>query len=197
LPGSSSGGERTNLGNKNSPGNFNQAMMELGATVCFPENPDCRKCPVSKLCEAHLRNKEIEYPVRKNREKLEKIRTAALILRNEEGKVLLQKQPKEGRWGGLWMFPHGKNIEEIIKEFKIPDLSSKIKPVKKIMTVKHGFTRYLVQLEVYEARKFFPSSSISHLESACSSSRWLSTSQLRKLPLPSPHRKIATALTLK
>ncbi len=209
-------------------GDFNQAMMELGATVCLPENPNCGKCPVSKLCKARLEGKEAEYPVRKKREKLEKIRTAALVLWNEKGKVLLQKQPREGRWGGLWMFPHGKDLEEIMGGFKILDTRSKkskgdrqsftacpllhIKP-RKIMSIKHGFTKYLVHLDVYEAN--LNSNLSSHpapvRRGACkrvrrsltrlvgplfasSSFRWLKPREAGRYPLPSPHQKIAEAL---
>lgn len=160
-------------------GDFNQAMMELGATVCMPQNPKCGICPVRKNCAAYASGNPEGFPFKSNREKLEKIKTAALILR-KGGKVLLERQPSEGRWGGLWMFPHGKSREEVAKRFKAGES-------KKALTVSHGFTKYQVSLEVFETK-------IGNI--LCENGqRWFEIEKLADMPLPAPHKKIAEHLS--
>jgi len=100
------------------PGDLNQGLMELGATVCFPSAPQCARCPVRRNCIAHKKGKELFYPVRAQEERYEKLRMAALVLRNDKNEVWLEKQPSHGRWGGLWMFPFWKKKKEMSKEIK-------------------------------------------------------------------------------
>jgi len=126
------------------PGDFNQALMELGATLCTPENPQCQKCPVSSHCKAHEIKRETHFPVKLRKEKLEKKRTVALILR-DNGTVLIQKQPETGRWGGLWTFPFWKDKKSMLQEVEMAATN-----LKRRLTLHHGFTRYQIQLDVYE-----------------------------------------------
>ena len=192
------------------PGDFNQAMMELGATVCFAESPRCALCPVNRLCRAHAQKRETHFPVRAKKELTQRIRTAALILRSN-GSVLIQKQPANGRWGGLWMFPFGKNPKSVAKEIGV-DPSG----LKRRMTVHHGFTKYRVRLDVYEylrshceeaeGRRSNPeiTGSILYLRDCFARlgrarndgivCKWVSLNKLPKLAFPSPHQKIAREL---
>jgi A/G-specific adenine glycosylase len=165
------------------PGDLNQALMELGATVCFPSNPQCVRCPVKKSCAAHRKGKEIFYPVRSRKERSEKITTAALVLRNGKNEVWLEKQPQEGRWGGLWMFPFWGDKKEMFK-----GLGAFCSRPVLFLTVPHAFTKYRVTLEVFgslcQKKKFWKRPR----------GRWLSIARLARTAFPSPHRKIAQAL---
>lgn len=167
---------------ENHPGNFNQAMMELGATVCFPETPLCRQCPVSTRCEAYRRGDPSAFPVKLAKEKLIKLKNAALILR-KNGKVLIRRQPRHGRWGGLWMFPFWESKLKMLRETGL-----KPNAVKKKMTVKHGFTKYSIQLEVFDSghQKTVPLLK--------PSSRWVKTAELKNYAFPSAHQKIAETI---
>jgi A/G-specific adenine glycosylase len=170
------------LPNKN-PGDFNQALMELGATVCLPLNPQCSRCPVKKSCLAHRRGKELFFPVRFQKNRYEKLRMAALVLRDQKDEVWLEKQPKHGRWGGLWMFPFWANKKDMLAQSSC--LCHRPTP---FLIVPHAFTKYRVTLEVYEA--------LSRKESVMrrKGGRWFSIAELTRLALPSPHKKIADAL---
>ena len=165
------------------PGDLNQALMELGATLCFPSNPQCAKCPVKKSCMAHQKGKELFYPVRSKKNIYEKITTSALVLRNNKNEVWLEKQPAEGRWGGLWMFPFGTPKKEMLKELR----SSCSRPIF-FLTVQHAFTKYRITLEVFESfyRKTGPLKR--------PHGRWFSIAELPRIAFPSPHRKIAKTL---
>jgi len=89
-----------------SPGDFNQAMMELGATVCLPNGaPLCEKCPARDFCRARLENRIHLLPV-KAAKKARKIETRTVFLLFHENKVALRRRPPKGLLAGLWEFPN-------------------------------------------------------------------------------------------
>ena len=88
------------------PGDFNQAMMELGAVVCLPNGaPLCDKCPAAGFCLAHLRDTARELPVKapKRERKIEE-RIVYIIL--NDGRVALRRRPERGLLAGLWEYPN-------------------------------------------------------------------------------------------
>lgn len=88
------------------PGDFNQALMELGAVVCLPNGaPLCDKCPAAEFCAAHRSETELDFPVKppKKGRRVEE-RTVYLIFR--AGKVALRKRPPRGLLAGLWEYPN-------------------------------------------------------------------------------------------
>jgi len=87
------------------PGDFNQAMMELGATVCIPRNPDCVRCPVARLCGAHAAGTERELPVKLKKASARDV-ALHLVLFTRRGKVfLVQRAEDERRLAGFWELP--------------------------------------------------------------------------------------------
>ena len=167
---------------ENNPGDFNQAMMELGATICLPQNPSCLICPVLKICSAAKLGTPEKFPAKKKATPLEKIESTALILRDAKGQVLIQKQPLAERWGGLWMFPFAKTTTDLEKQFCIS-----LKGQKPRLSFKHGFTKYSVTLKVYDASFQGPG-----LRSA--RAHWIRPASLSQYAFPSPHQKIAKSL---
>ena len=175
---------------KSNPGDFNQAMMELGAIICLPDTPRCHQCPVTMFCEARRLNRETDFPFRRNRIPVKKVRQVALVIYNSNHEILIKRQPDNGRWGGLWTFPFGDNRKEITNELNIDNQS-----LKQIMTLRFGFTKYQVQLKVYENQlpktdkrnNERPRLKNSHL-------RWVKAVKLISYPFPAPHRQIANQL---
>lgn len=90
---------------KNRAGDFNQALMDLGATICTRSKPKCDLCPVQKFCEAFKLDKIAEFPGKKSQIKRPTRSTKMLIILDARGRVLLEKRPEYGIWGGLWSFP--------------------------------------------------------------------------------------------
>jgi A/G-specific adenine glycosylase len=168
---------------ESNPGDLNQSLMELGATVCFPSNPECGRCPVRKNCAAHQKGKELFYPVRSQKDRYEKLRMAALVLRNRRNEVWLEKQPVKGRWGGLWMFPFWMDKKAMLSEI----LSSCSQPIH-FLTVPHAFTKYRITLEVSESQRK-KKTSLKRPRG-----RWFSIAELARIAFPSPHKKIAQTL---
>jgi len=88
-------------------GDYNQAIMDLGATICLPKNPDCDRCPVSEICEAHALGVQDHRPVKKPKVEVPHVVvTAAVIQRHEL--VMIVQRPPDGLLGGMWEFPGGK-----------------------------------------------------------------------------------------
>jgi A/G-specific adenine glycosylase len=98
-----------NLLERSQPGEWNQAIMELGATVCVPKNPGCARCPVSSHCRAFLQDRVAGTPAPKVRAKVKEIRAVALVAgtfsMGANGRFLLEQRPKKGLLGGLHGFP--------------------------------------------------------------------------------------------
>ncbi|OGW83360.1 MAG: A/G-specific adenine glycosylase [Omnitrophica bacterium GWA2_52_8] len=175
-------------------GDFNQALMELGATVCFPENPRCGTCPVASLCKAHRFKKEPSFPFNSRREKLLKKNSFTLVLR-ANGRVLMRRQPTEARWGGLWMFPYWESREAMLQDHSLicTEVGSTAK-LKQRMSLTHGFTKYRIKLSVYESR--LPDKVKStHSILGDKNARWIPVAHLPKYALPSPHQKIADEIS--
>ncbi|MDP3920664.1 MAG: A/G-specific adenine glycosylase [Candidatus Omnitrophota bacterium] len=169
---------------KKQTGDFNQALMELGAMVCAPDNPSCLFCPVSRYCAAYKAGQQSRYPVKAQKEQIEKKQTFALILR-KEGKVLIQQQPEKARWGGLWMFPYYERRSSMLKAHGL-----QANALKRRMQVTHAFTKYRVTLDVYEAE-----APAREAQEICEKShKWVPLGNLKKHAFPSPHQKIVKDL---
>jgi len=87
------------------PGDFNQALMDLGATVCKPTRPTCGSYPLAGLCEAHLAGDMEDYPRPKRRQKLSFEQRVALRVELPDGRFLLERRAADGLLGGLWELP--------------------------------------------------------------------------------------------
>ncbi|TDM00764.1 A/G-specific adenine glycosylase [Macrococcus carouselicus] len=132
-------------------GDFNEALMELGATVCTPRNPICMLCPVNAHCEAFEAGTALERPVKIKKLKRKALKYKVMLIINDKGEMLITQRPKTGLLGGMWQFPmfdedlSMSEVEEIL-EMKLADEQ------EKYHTVTHGFTHLDWMLDVYIAR---------------------------------------------
>src|ERR1051325_5793099 len=96
-------------------GDYNQALMDLGATICVPKNPRCLICPVMKLCKARQNGTQDQRPVMKPKKEVPHyVQAAGVVI--ERKKVLLAQRPSEGLLGGMWEFPNGRVNGDPLKE---------------------------------------------------------------------------------
>ncbi|WP_286235878.1 A/G-specific adenine glycosylase [Thalassotalea sediminis] len=98
---------------------FNQAMMDIGATLCTRSKPDCSNCPLVSTCLAYAGNEQQHFPQKKPKKKIPEKSAIMLILKQGE-KVLLIKRPPSGIWGGLYGFPEidlQSNIDKKLSSF--------------------------------------------------------------------------------
>ena len=129
------------LTSSDQPAQYNQAIMDLGATLCTSKNPQCQVCPLEHCCQAAQHHKPTAFPVTSARSKKPSKSTIALIIKDQSGGILLQKRPDAGIWGGLWSLPEINQIEDqcgwLQAHYPISIQSTKI-----LAPIKHSFTHY-------------------------------------------------------
>jgi A/G-specific adenine glycosylase len=86
-------------------GDYTQAIMDLGATVCTRTRPACALCPLAAACRARADGNPARFPAKKRGRAIPERRCQMLVIRSPDGAVLLEKRPATGIWGGLWSFP--------------------------------------------------------------------------------------------
>ena len=99
------------------PGDFNQAMMELGALVCTPRSPDCAKCPLARVCASRQDGTQEEYPVKAKKKELPVRRVTSVIIRDAKGRVLLVQNREGGLLKGLWELPAVEQVADVTQVF--------------------------------------------------------------------------------
>jgi len=176
---------------KNRPGEFNQAMMELGALVCRPKNPSCLVCPVQRFCLAYKQGKQEVIPAPRKRN-YRKIETVLGIIK-ESGKYLIQKRPSTGLLAGLWEFPGGKRKKGETREGALrrelkEELGAEIREEKFLLKIRHAYTQFQASLYAYECTL----RSTPRLRR--DSQRWVAPWALKQYPFPSGSAKVVRFL---
>lgn len=92
---------------------FNQALMDLGSSLCSRSKPQCQICPLNKTCKAYKKNLTKFYPNPKPKKIKPEKNTYLLMIMPEKDKVLLEQRPTQGIWGGLWSFPQCQTLDDI------------------------------------------------------------------------------------
>jgi A/G-specific adenine glycosylase len=176
-------------------GEFNQALMELGALVCTPTAPRCGECPLAARCEAHRLGEEETIPARSPAPATIAVQEAAVVIRRDQ-RVLLVQRPAAGRWANLWEFPHGpllpgENHDSAVRRLAADLTGLQIQLGPELLTFRHTVTKYLITLACFEA---------DHVEGAFQSSfyqreLWLTPAELAGYPVSAPQRRLAKFLT--
>jgi len=176
-------------------GRFNQALMDLGSTVCTVRSPQCEACPLAMLCRANQQGRQLEIPLPKGKRTFESVREAAVVVRRN-GRVLLLRWPEGRRWAGLWDFPRFSvsagpgpvDPRELVENVQALT-GATVLPGSRITTFTHGVTRFRITLECFEAEFVSQKKTRTQLET-----RWASPSQFEEFPLNSTGRKLAKIL---
>ena len=100
---------------------YNQAIMDLGATVCRRSKPNCQACPVGDDCIARAEKTVALYPTAKPKTRKPVRQTYMLITVNNRREVLLERRPPTGIWGGLWCFPEADALEHLTIAQRLPE----------------------------------------------------------------------------
>jgi A/G-specific adenine glycosylase len=139
-----------------SPGDHNQAVMELGALVCTPRKPACGSCPLKRFCGAASTGRMDRYPLRVKTDPTPEHRlVCAVVVKN--GRLLLTQRPLEGLLGGLWEFPNGpwKNGEKsthACENMVRSVVGLDIKPLDRLTSVRHAYSHFKIQMAVFHCR---------------------------------------------
>jgi A/G-specific adenine glycosylase len=199
VPVDSPNGEKIlwELANKNLPkghaGDYNQALMDLGATICVPKNPRCLICPVMKICRARQRGTQNQRPVKTPKKDVPHyVHAAAVVVQRR--RVLLSQRPSEGLLGGMWEFPNGRvqgdpaaELPKVLR--RAYDIRLKVErgpstgKKEPLAIVEHGYSHFSVTVHA------FLSELISLPEET--NLRWVSLNKLDEYPMGRIDRQIA------
>jgi len=174
----------------NEPGTFNQALMELGSTVCTPQQPRCAECPLSSMCAAYGRGEPTAVPEpTPARPAVMQIDVSAIIWR--EGQLLIAQRPPSGLWGGLWEFPRatrtGRETLETVALHAAQQVGVQAEPIRIVGQVKHAVTYHSIRLYGYLCRFVAGEPSTGSYAAV----RWLPLDELHTVPLSAPQRRLA------
>jgi A/G-specific adenine glycosylase len=175
-------------------GDYNQALMELGAIVCTPKSPDCAGCPIEAGCQARMLGIQEQRPVLVPKPAIPHyVVTAAVI--NREGRVLIACRPPHGLLGGMWEFPGGKQQEGedlaqcLLREIH-EELGAEIAVGDQVGVYRHAYTHFRVTL--YAFRCILVRGEPQPIEAA--EVRWVTPSELSQFPMGKIDRQISQTL---
>lgn len=134
-------------------GDYNEALMDLGATVCKPHTPRCDECPLRRRCQAYRLGLQSRLPVVKKKSAAPHYDVTAAILRRN-GRVLITQRPPDKLLGGLWEFPGGKceegeSLQACLKREIREELGLTIVVGDQQLTLRHAFTHFKITLHVF------------------------------------------------
>jgi A/G-specific adenine glycosylase len=176
-------------------GDFNQALMELGALCCTPKKPMCADCPLKSSCRAHAAGEPTRYPTATIKPKLTDVQTVAALV-ERKGRLLLMQLPTNApRWGGLWVFPNGevdakRGPEESARRHLAECSGLECKVEAALHRLRHHITRYRIDLTLYRClAQGRPSA-----RGPSARLEWVKLSEIREFAMPAPHQKLAAWL---
>lgn len=181
------------------PGDFNQALMELGATICTPRQPACATCPTTDLCLARIRGTQAERPSPRRARPIPTCDVGTAVITSASGRTLLVRRPAGGLLGGLWQLP-GLPVETAE-----PPAAASLRTARQLLpnvvldggeavaVVDHAFTHRREIYHVFRYRVAGPQPGRRAPRPAAprGTARWADAALLRRLALPAAQRRIA------
>jgi A/G-specific adenine glycosylase len=175
-------------------GDYNQALMDLGASLCTPRAPACLVCPLAELCQARQMGRQEELPVLKVRAPIPHYTVTAAVIRRYN-QVLIARRPSKGLLGGLWEFPGGK-VEAgeelpngLMREIR-EELGTEILVGEAFGVYEHAYTHFKVTLHAFICT--LNGQEPQPLEA--SQLRWVSPAELAQFPMGKIDRSISRRL---
>lgn len=177
------------------PRDFNQAFMDLGATICTRSQPKCGQCPWNFACQAYNKGIQTTLPKRKMSAPLPHKRIGVAVISNDEGLILIDRRLEEGLLGGLWEFPGGKieaneTVEECIQREILEEIGIEIAVGENLMTIDHAYTHFRVTLHVHLCQ--YVGGTPQAIE--CQEVRWVTLAEIDQYPFPKANGQIIAAL---
>lgn len=177
------------------PGAFNEALMELGATLCRPSAPLCLLCPWQPWCRAAALGRPADFPHPTPRRTIPHYDVVAAVTVREDGRVLVSRRRPQDRLGGLWEFPGGKReagetLPEALQRELQEELDITVAVGEPLTTVRHAYTHFRITLYAFYCRLLAGEPRCL----ACDDWRWATAEELHALPMAVTDRKIARAL---
>lgn len=176
------------------PGDFNQAMMELGALICTPTAPNCSRCPIQAACQAHAAGTETDYPITPESTPVPH-HDIAVGLVFEDDHLLIQRRPDDGLLGGLWEFPGGKqeedeSLETACRREVREELGIDVTVEEPFYTLSHAYSHFKITLHAFRCRIAAGSPSAQEDQPF----RWATIEELDDYAFPRANRRLIEEL---
>lgn len=172
------------------PGDFNQALMDLGAMICTPTSPKCLLCPVRDYCTAFNEGDADKLPIKSKKVKNKKVQFKVFIATNEEGRYLIEKRPSEGLLADMWQFPMIE-VNEIALSEEAFEQNYNVQITnfinKELLKFKHIFSHLTWEMVCIRVQ-------VEGDMKLPGDAHFLTIEQIRKLPMPVPILKILNVL---
>ncbi|MEL6740076.1 MAG: A/G-specific adenine glycosylase [Planctomycetota bacterium] len=167
------------------PALLNEALMELGATVCTPRTPACASCPVANACRSHADGRTGEIPRPKRPPRKRPLHCTTLLLIDARGRRLVEQRPGAGLWSGLWQAPTLESPDAPPEPGGLLDAMGRDADLAHLASFAHATTHRDVRFEVYAAEL---------RGRAPRGRRWRSPAEIGRLALATPQRRILLEL---
>jgi len=165
-------------------GDFTQAMMDLGATLCTRSKPQCQICPVNNGCQAYALGLVNQLPEPKSRKQLPVKQIYYLLLQDDEQQILMEKRPASGIWGGLWSLPEFADLQQLQHWCKQRDY--RLNNINTSPGRRHSFSHYHLDYTPLLAHTENPNNCVMEADSLV----WYKTSEIHSLGLPAPIKRL-------
>ena len=172
-------------------GEYTQAMMDLGATLCTRSKPACLLCPLQKNCEALKQGRTSQLPEPKPKKTIPVKQTLMLILQQETGSelILLYQRPPSGLWGGLWSLPQINDLRDCTNETGLELLEDSIQMMEPL---RHTFSHFHLDITPVRATVNTPTDCVMEGKPLL----WYNIHQPQNVGLAAPVKKLLSNLTL-
>ncbi len=138
------------------PGAFNEALIELGATLCRPQQPRCLLCPWREFCQARQLGRQEDFPAPRERKEVPHYAVAAAVT-VRDGEVLIARRPAESMLGGLWEFPGGKRqdgetLPAALRRELVEEMAITVDVGEQLLALDHAYTHFRITLHAFWCR---------------------------------------------
>ncbi|MEM7796755.1 MAG: A/G-specific adenine glycosylase [Cyanobacteria bacterium P01_C01_bin.118] len=177
------------------PRDFNQAIMDLGATLCTRYRPSCLLCPWQQHCAAYRQNLQSQIPMTETKAPLPHKKIGVAVIYDDNGHILIDRRKQEGLLGGLWEFPGGKiepneTVEDCVKREIKEELGIEIEVNDRLITVNHAYSHFKVTLNVFNCTHL--SGEPQTIE--CDEVKWVTLDEIDSYPFPKANSQIIDAI---
>jgi A/G-specific adenine glycosylase len=177
------------------PGDFNQALMELGSLVCSPKKPACDQCPWSIRCVANKSLEQERYPYKAPKAKIPHHDIVVAVIQGADGKLLISRRKEDAMLGGLWEFPGGKresdeSLEATLHREIMEELGMKVEIIRPFEPIRHVYSHFKITLHAYLCTPV--SGEANALQS--DEVRWVEVSALEDYPFPKANRRLTESV---
>ncbi len=170
---------------------FNQGLMDLGAMICTPKDPQCNRCPLRLICKAKASGNPEGYPSKREKIEIPHVVAFAAVIQRD-GKVLLNQRPPKGLLGGLWEFPNWRSEGEkrlrlrlMLRNQVKKELGMNVEVKESIGTFKQAFTHFKLTLNAFTCRAL----------DGKRNGKWVRLEDLEQLAMSRIHRRIANSIS--